>query len=114
MKPKQTKKVKEAGPIMPCYSLTQISTQDGDGQDAFEVYADESREQTVAFVFDEDMAKILVRAVNNHEKLVKLAHIVEKFTEIMGPQMKLISHKENIIALRGEAQDALRAAGEEV
>jgi len=41
------------------YSTTTIQIQ-GDDQDAFEVYADESREQTIAFCFDtETLRKIL-------------------------------------------------------
>lgn len=56
----------------PYYSLTQIEVQ-GDSQDVFEVYADKSKEQTVAFVYDEKLAKNLVRAVNSHEKLILAA-----------------------------------------
>ena len=37
-----------------CYSLTSIEV-DGDVQDVFEVYADATKEQTIAFVFDESL-----------------------------------------------------------
>lgn len=40
------------------YNLTTINVQ-GDDQEAFEVYADESREQTIAFVFDEKLAALV-------------------------------------------------------
>lgn len=44
------------------YILTKIDVQ-GDPQTVFEVYADESREQTVGFVFTEEDANLLIDAL---------------------------------------------------
>lgn len=56
-------------PHTPTYSLTQIPIQ-GNEQDVFEVYSDDSKEQTLGFVFDELLAQKLVRVVNSHEELL--------------------------------------------
>jgi len=46
----------------PCYALTTITVQ-GAEQEVFEVYADETRAQTIGFVFDEGDASRLFYAV---------------------------------------------------
>jgi hypothetical protein len=43
------------------YTTTTINVQGGP-QDAFEVYADDTREQTIAFVFDEAKANLIAAA----------------------------------------------------
>lgn len=50
------------------YSLTTIEVQ-GDAQSVFEVYSDASREQTVAFVYDEHTARMLAIAPDLLEAL---------------------------------------------
>lgn len=51
---------------MNCFTQTQIDVQ-GNSQDAFEVYADETKEQTIAFCFDEPMARLITAAPYQHE-----------------------------------------------
>ena len=43
------------------HTLTTINVQ-GDDQEAFEVYADDTKEQTIGFVFDERIARLLSAA----------------------------------------------------
>lgn len=43
------------------FTLTQINVQ-GEPQSAFEVYADETKEQTIAFCFDEPFARLIAAA----------------------------------------------------
>ena len=47
----------------PTYNLTTIYVQ-GNDQEIFEVYADESCEQTLGFVYDEERAQLLAAAPN--------------------------------------------------
>ncbi len=50
------------------HTHTTIEVQ-GNPQEVFEVYADAEREQTIGFVFDEHVAKILPGAVNSYEAM---------------------------------------------
>jgi hypothetical protein len=60
------------------YTETQINVQ-GESQNAFEVYADEEKEQTIAFCFDEELAKHLSRYRNNFDGLLSALKLFQKW-----------------------------------
>ena len=61
----------EEGVVMATYSLTTISLQ-GSYQSVFEVYADENKEKTIGFVFDEEQSRLLGAAEELLEALIIL------------------------------------------
>ncbi len=60
------------------YTLTTINVQ-GDDQEAFEVYADETKEQTKGFVFDEKDARLFAAAP---DLLAAIRYALEFPTEV--------------------------------
>lgn len=65
---------------MKTYTLTSLEIQ-GDNQSAFEVYEDETKEQTAGFVFDEKYVDF-VRAVNFHEALLEALKALAKEVDL--------------------------------
>jgi len=62
------------------HNLTTINVQ-GDDQEAFEIYADETKEQTVAFVFDESRVHLYEAASELLEALKQIAKGEGRFSK---------------------------------
>ena len=63
------------------YTTSTINVQ-GDEQDAFEVYADATREQTIAFCFDTATLRLLLAAPDMLAALVALAATARTFRNV--------------------------------